>query len=78
MECETPAQLGPLEHGLALAVVDDGKLDFLEHVLVVSIDESVLAPAGHEAATSGEVFLAVGQADGADVRADERKRLSGN
>ena len=67
MESEGSSQLGLLEHGLTLTVVDHGQLHFLEDVLVVAVDEGVLAPAGHEAAAAGEVLLAIGQANGADV-----------
>lgn len=68
VEDKVGTESGPSEQVLALAVVDDRNFDLLEDLLVRSLREGVLAPAGGHAALAGKLDVPVRQADWADVR----------
>ena len=68
MKFEIWAEASLPKHGLTLPVVDDWHFDLFEDLLVSSLSEGVLAPAGSHATLAGEFNEAVGQADWADVR----------
>lgn len=54
---------------LALAVVHDGQVDFLEDALIFAlVTESVLAPSSDPTTVAGKVVVRLGQANGRDVR----------
>ena len=68
VQLERLAQFGPLQHPLAQRVGQHGHLDLLQSVLIIALDEGVLAPPGDEAPPAGEVVPAIRQTDRANVR----------
>lgn len=68
VELVAVSQTGVPQLGLALVVGQNGHIDLLENVLVLSVlSEGVLAPASGPAASSSEVRVLVGQTGGTDV-----------
>ena len=58
MQVELVAESRTTQFGFALAVADDGQVDFFENVLELAlVTPSVFAPAGDPAAVPSEVLI---------------------